>query len=373
MNRPLRFGINALYLIPGGVGGTEIYLRNLLKALAAIDQENHYYVFINHETDRGLLPAASNFHEIRQAVRAQNRPARLIWEQTILPMRVHTLKLDCLLNPGFTAPGIAACPNVTVFHDMQHKVHPEFFRWFDKPAWEFFLWVAARRSRYIIASSDRTHTDVLKYYKPGPEQVRTVLLGVEEEFFCIANARGPIRPYLLCASTLHPHKNIERLVRVFGQLLTQRPEYQLVLAGMRGFQTAAVESTISELGLNQKVRITGWIPRLELYQLFQHAAAFVYPSTFEGFGLPVVEAMAAGVPLACSNVEPLRSLTGNAAVHFSPTSEEEMLSAIQTVLDNPDHFAAAGRAQARQFTWTRCAEATLRTMIDAAQRSKSSS
>src|SRR5579862_1932194 len=127
--RPLRIGVNALYLIPGGVGGTEIYLQHLLRALAETDRHNFYFVFTNRETPASLVPAAPNFQQVAQEVQAQSRPARILWEQTALPLAAMRLGLDALLNPGFTAPICWPGASVTVFHDMQHKRHPEHFRW----------------------------------------------------------------------------------------------------------------------------------------------------------------------------------------------------------------------------------------------------
>ena len=363
--RPLRIGVNALYLIPGGVGGTEIYLRNLLRAMAALDRTNVWYVFTNAETSRDLVPMANNFVQVRQGVRAVRRPMRLLWEQTGLPWHARKLGLDCLLNPGFTAPVLPPCPNVTVFHDLQHKRHPEHFRWFDLPAWNLFLWAAVRRSRLLLADSEATRNDLIRYYKVDAEQVRVALLGVEDEFFSIAEWRGPVRPYLLCVSTLHPHKNIERLVRVFREYRVRHPEFELVLAGMRGFRTAAIEKLVSELGLGGAVRMTGWIPRQELYNLYRSATAFVYPSTFEGFGLPVLEAMAAGVPLACSDIEPIRGIVNGTAVLFDPYDDSAMLHALERVTGAWDPGPATRRA--REFTWARCARETLSAIESAAK------
>src|ERR1700704_1069979 len=139
----MRIGVNALYLIPGAVGGTEIYLRNLLRALAEIDSANEYFIFSNRETDEDLAPHQANFQFVQQPVRATIRPARILWEQTLLPLGVAARQVDVLLNPGFTAPIVCGCPQVTVFHDMQHKRHPEHFRWFDLPFWNFLLFWSA--------------------------------------------------------------------------------------------------------------------------------------------------------------------------------------------------------------------------------------
>src|SRR5262249_2925773 len=172
--RPLRIGINALYLIPGGVGGTEIYLRGLLTALAEIDLVHQYFVFTNRETGPDLTPAGANFRQVPQRVRAVRRPSRLLWEQSVLPIETVRLKLDVLLNPGFTAPLLCPCPQVTVFHDLQHKRHPEYFRWFDLPFWRFFLYWSARVSRMILADSGATADDLRKYYRLPEARIKVV-------------------------------------------------------------------------------------------------------------------------------------------------------------------------------------------------------
>ena len=159
----IRIGVNALYLIPGGVGGTEIYLRNLLRALAEIDAVNQYVVFINRETGADLVPDRPNFVAAKQSVNAAFRPARILWEQLALPSAIRKHRIEVLLNPGFTAPLLCGCRMVTVFHDLQHKRHPEYFRWFDLPFWNFFLWSAARRSRGLIAVSQATADDLMRY------------------------------------------------------------------------------------------------------------------------------------------------------------------------------------------------------------------
>ena len=156
ITRPSHIGVNALYLIPGGVGGTEIYLRALLAALAEIDPVNQYVIFTNRETGPDLVPERTNFLHAPQRVRAVSRPSRLLWEQTALPLAAARHRLDVMLNPGFTAPIVCPCPQVTVFHDLQHERHPEYFRWFDLPFWRFFLWSAVHRSKLLIAVSDAT-------------------------------------------------------------------------------------------------------------------------------------------------------------------------------------------------------------------------
>src|SRR5262249_15851854 len=160
----------------GGVGGTEIYLRGLLPALAELDPINQYIVFTGREAGPGLTPVQSNFRAAPQPVSVANRPARILWEQSMLPLAALPDRLDVLFNPGFPAPLLCPCPQVTVFHDLQHKRHPEFFRWFDLPFWRFFLFCSAHLSRRLVAVSAATAADLGRYYRIPPERIRVAPL-----------------------------------------------------------------------------------------------------------------------------------------------------------------------------------------------------
>ncbi|MBS1871780.1 MAG: glycosyltransferase family 4 protein [Acidobacteria bacterium] len=364
----LRIGVNALYLIPGGVGGTEIYLRNLLAALAEADSSNQYTIVTNRETT-DLVPRAPNMRALPQAVRAANRPARILWEQVRLPGVARAERFDVLFNPGFTAPMRCPCPQVTVFHDLQHKRHPEHFRRLDLPFWNLLLWGSARRSTRLIAVSEATRQDLLRFYGVDSDVVPH---GVEQAIFDLAARRQP-EPFILCVSTLHPHKGLEALLEGFAEFRRRTSGYRLVLAGMRGFAAQAIEARIRDLALADSVEITGWIPRAALLDLYRRAGAFVYPSTFEGFGMPVAEAMAAGVPLACSDIEPLRSLAGDAALRFAPGDSRAIADALtRLAVDKAlrERLAAQGCLGAREFTWRSAALRTRSVLEQAATEAR---
>jgi len=377
---PLRIGVNALYLIPGGVGGTEIYLRCLLQALANQDSLNHYVVFTNRETGPSLLPPAPNFEHAPQPVHARFRPARILWEQFALPWLVARQRLHVLLNPGFTSPVLCSCRQVTVFHDLQHLRHPEHFRWFDRPFWRVLLAASAHRSHRLIAVSEATRRDLLHYYRLPPDKIDVVHHGVDPGLAGVQARRAAAKPqpYFLCVSTLHPHKNLVRLLAAFAAVRARRPEFKLVLAGMRGFHTGAVEQMAVRLNLRDAVTMTGWIAREELCQLFEKAAAFVYPSTFEGFGLPVLEALACGIPCTCSDIPPLREIAGDAALFFDPSDEQAIRSAMLRLIEDSglrEELAVRGPQRAQRFTWEDAAVRTLASIRRCAQdyRSRSSS
>jgi len=168
-------------------------------------------------------------------------------------------------------------------------------------------------------------------------------------------------------STLHPHKNIERLVRAYAR---KPREHTLVLAGLRGFQTSAIEALIAKLGIAERVGIPGWLPREDLMRLYEKAHAFVFPSTFEGFGIPVLEAMAAGIPVACADIPALREVAGEgaeeAALFFDPLDEDALAAALDRIATDTElrrRLAAAGPERARPFTWRRAAEKTLAALL----------
>jgi glycosyltransferase involved in cell wall biosynthesis len=279
----------------------------------------------------------------------------------VLPVETSRYRLDVLLNPGFTAPVLAPCASVTVFHDLQHKRHPEYFRWFDLPFWTLLLWASAHRSRRLIAVSEATRQDLVRLYHLPPSRIRVVLHGVEPEFFTLD--RTATEPLVLCVSTLHPHKNLERLIRAYA---TRKREWRLIIAGMRGFSARILDALIAELGVRDSVELTGWIPREALLPLYARARAFVYPSTFEGFGMPVLEAMAAGIPVACSDIPPLREVAAEAALFFDPLNEQAISSALDQIVSDTElrsKLEQAGPERARAFTWERAARETLAALV----------
>jgi glycosyltransferase involved in cell wall biosynthesis len=278
-----------------------------------------------------------------------------------LPIEAARYRLDVLFNPGFTSPLLAPCPSVAMFHDLQHKRHPEYFRRLDLPFWQFFLWMAVHRSRHLIATSEATRADLQHFYGLASKTITVVPHGVGPRFFDLD--RSSTEPYLLYVATLHPHKNHERLLRAYAR----RPRRQrLVLAGMAGFHAQSVRALIAELQLGDAVHLTGWIPREELYELYAHASACVIPSTFEGFGMPVLEALAAGIPTACSDIPHLRESAGDAALFFDPFDEDAIAAALDRITEDERlrrTLAESGPRQARTFTWERTARQTLETLL----------
>jgi glycosyltransferase involved in cell wall biosynthesis len=371
----MRIGINALYLLPGKVGGTESYLRQLLHWMPRIAPQHEFLLLANEECMDAGLATDSCVQLIPTKVRATSRPHRLLFEQFSLPGAVRRLGIDVLFNPGFTAPARCHCPMVTTFHDLQHKRHPEYFRVFDLPAWRLFLGIAARSSQRILAISHTTAADFRRFYPGVNVTVDVTPLGAGDEYFAIGEERESTtetEDVLLCVSTLHPHKNLDRLVRAFcAWRQASGASSTLVIAGMRGFYARQLDKVIEECDAGSFVRLTGWISQEELYQLYRTARAFIFPSLFEGFGIPPMEALACGIPTAVSNVEPICSNVGDGALRFDALNEGAIAQAIGMLMQDEalrKDLRIRARKQAQQFRWEGTARLTLASLEAAVQQ-----
>jgi glycosyltransferase involved in cell wall biosynthesis len=332
--RSFRIGINALYLLPGQVGGTEIYVRELIAALAAVDETNEYFVYRNRETGLDLVPAQANFIDCPLPINATSRPARIVYEQSLFIRVLREKRNDVLLNTGFTAPLLATLPMATIFYDLQYKHHPEFFTRADLIAWSILLPLSGRRSKRIIAMSHDTQTDLHEQYPWSKGKVAIVPHGVDESLVRVGAVREreqPREPLLLCVSAIRENKNLENLLRAFARFHASRPHYRLVIVGPHAPLLKKLESLRDELGLHENVTFTGWISREKLMEYFARARALVFPSHFEGFGIPILEGLTARLPVACSDIAPTREIAGNAAAYFEPLDVDSMARAIESV------------------------------------------
>lgn len=367
----MRIGINALYLIPGRVGGSEIYLRRLIAALARIDRENEYIVFTNRE-NRGTFELGDNFREHHCPVRALIRPHRIAWEQLVLPYRARQHGLDVLHSPGFVAPLFAPCPSVVTILDLIYLEFPETFPFLARLWMKFLVRHSARRARAIIALSRYSRDEILwaldlpfwkidSIYMGGGEDELTSIPRQERDR--ILDQYGIKPPFILTISAAHPHKNLARLLEGYYHLLESEKRYQLVIVGVkhnRYYQQLMY--TAARLELTERVVFTGWVPERAKEVIYTEAALMVFPSLLEGFGLPILESMRYGLPVACSDLPSLAEVAGEAAYLFDPYSVEEIARSLRVCLSNNklrDQLIGNGRSHAAQFTWDETARRTL--------------
>lgn len=367
----VRIGINALYLLPGKVGGSETYVRNLVNWLVRIDRSNRYCIFINRESEGIFDKIASEIEVIHCPVRATNRPARILWEQLILPFQIWRYGLDILLSAGETAPFFCPKTSVLVIYDLFHVRHPDEFSRFHLFFLRAIKYLSAITADGIITISEQSKKDIVQYFKILPESVAVAYLAVNHEEFHTADQgdRLSIRTkydlperYVLYAAALLPHKNHERLLQAFKKIKDLAPGLKLVFTGAWEAGQDTISNIISTLGLEQDVIMLGWIPFEDMPQVYRNAEMFLYPSLHEGFGLPILEAMASGVPVVCSRIEPLTEVAGDAAFFVDPYDHSDIAHGMATVLKDAalrEKLIEKGLLQAKKFTWNTTALATL--------------
>lgn len=372
----MKIGINALFMIPGEVGGTETYLRKILAELPKLAPEHELVIFANEE-NRNLfareLAEFSNVSIIDTKVKATSRLKRIMHEQFVLPKVVAAQNLDVLWNPGNVCPLLKhVCPYVTTIHDMQYVSHPEDFTKAGLFFMKTFTPKAIAKSDAIITISEFSRQEIVKHSKVKVDRVHVVLSAVSQNYkeqfdldFIKERKLALLHssdPYLLVIANSYPHKSIETAVEAFGKL-NSLGTMNLVILGRPRLGEAAVQSAIDSLPESCRERVIRlhYVVESDLRALYQGAAAFVFPSKYEGFGLPVLEALAVGTPVACSEAPALKEVTNGAAIYFDTNNPDSISQALVNItLDESirAQLQADGLKRASEYSWDKVAKAT---------------
>ena len=379
----LRIGISMLHMVPGRRGGVERELREILPRMGAMAQGVEFVLFVNEEVERNWPLPAGPFHIRRCPVRGNNVIGRALYEQRHLPRLLADEAVAVLFCPAAVMPLRARTASVVLINDLQAWHYPQNFPLQKRLYLKTMVPLSARRAAHIITISECARRDILDRLHVAPEKVSVAHLGAPPPVDADPQAMAAIRHeygiperYFMCLATSHPHKNLPRLVEAFKLLCDRRPgeDFGLALVGMSRADHDLVARRISELGLQGRVVQPGRVSDEALGLLYSGALAFVFPSLFEGFGLPVLEAMACGCPVACSNAASLPEVGGEAAVYFNPLHVAEMAGAMAQAAwgAGRERLVAAGRERAAQFSWDTTARRVLDVLIEtgtATQRS----
>lgn len=343
----MRVGISLLTLVPGAVGGSETYVRELTRALAALDRID-VQAFVP-----ALAPDAANGlpTTVVEQFRAGRSPRRRAIALALAtarpgPLRRRYAGIDAVHYPLTVPVPRLRLPTVITLHDLQHRDLPAHFgsgtRAFRALAYDR----AARRADAVIVISEFVRERAIESLRLDPGRVHAVPLGVDHERF--RPAAEPREPFVLYPARPWPHKNHTRLLEAFALLRAERPELRLVLTG----------AGLEQLGLlPDGVERRGHVSSDELAHLYRRASCLVFPSLYEGFGLPPLEAMASGCPVAASSRGALPEVCGEAAVLFDPEDPDAIAAGVLEAIERADELRAAGRAQAARYTWEACAQA----------------
>ncbi|HKP17938.1 MAG TPA: glycosyltransferase family 1 protein [Gaiellaceae bacterium] len=328
-------GISLLTLNVAAGGGTLTYVRELVRSLAHVGELEYRTLVPPGSADAGGgLPSVV----VRAPFSGRGRAAALAGAA------FGAVRVDGLAGVHFPVgvmlPRVDSVPAATTLHDLQHEEFPQFFSWSQRAYRRRVYGWTIERSRMLIAISEYVRRSLIERHSVAPDRVRTIHHGIDHAVFSPGTATR--EPFLLYPANAWPHKNHGRLFEAFALVRRRRPELRLVLTGAGHDRLRLPEGVVS----HGRVRVE------ELVELYRTAAAVVFPALYEGFGLPPLEAMACGCPVAVSRVASLPEVCGEAAIYFDPTSAESVAEGIETVLDRPP---AGGIAHAASFTWEECA------------------
>jgi glycosyltransferase involved in cell wall biosynthesis len=361
--------LNLLHLVPGETGGQEVYARRLAPALLAARPGLRLTLIASREGAPSLRkePWADAVEVVQLPVAGRSRIRRVLGEQTLLPRELRASGADLLHNPFTTAPALPGKPQVTTIHDLIYRRFPETHHGLLPHGLSLLVQVSARRSTRILTGSFAAKEDIVRWLGVPADRVDVAHHGPGMPSDVTPVAEPELRralglgdaPLVLTVSPKRRHKNLARLIAAFG-----RVEARAVLA-IPGYPTDYQDELArlaQEAGAADRVRMLGWVDDPTLEGLYRAATCFVFPSLAEGFGLPVLEAMLRGAPVACSNTTSLPEVAGDAALYFDPEDVEAIAAAVERLLADPglrERLSAAGRERAGGFNWESAAEATL--------------
>lgn len=359
--------------------GSNQYAFELIKAIYQIDKKNQYTVYLPSPPLPDLPKERKNWHY-------QVVSPRKLWNIFGLPRALYQQKFDIVFNPGHYSPLFFPAPLVVAIMDLGYLHFPEQFT---KPIYlklKFWTGLSIRRAKHILAISESTKNDIIKYYQVNPDKVSVTYLGYDREKFSdrqpvtsiqrVKKKYGIKGDYVLFLGTLKPNKNIEGLLEAFKLVISNQwlvvrkkkpvTSHQspttLVIAGRKGWLFNSIFAKVKELGLKERVVFTGFVDEDDTPALMKGAKVFVMPSFWEGFGIPVVEAMACGTPAVVSNAGSLPEIVGGAGVVVNPYQPKEIARGIEEAIGKRDDLIKKGLKQAQKFSWQECAKKTIKVL-----------
>ncbi len=361
-----KIGINA-HLLSGESGyrraGIHQYIAQVLRHLPWEEGEPTYVVFTQQ---KNLLATMSGITAVSSRLPTENRWLRILWEQLIWPWQAWRRGLKLLHSMAFVAPLLAPCPTVITVYDLSFYHFPERFPLLQRLYLSSQTRRSCRRATRIITISDSSRQDVHRFFGVPLQQIDVVVPGVDAVYRPLAKedvaafrAKQGLERFVLHVGTLQPRKNIPLLLEAFAQL--DDPALKLVLVGGKGWLYDDIFRQVQALGLAERVIFTGYVPDDELPLWYNASELFVFPSLYEGFGMPVVEAMACGTPVVASNSSSIPEAVGEAGLLFEPNDVQALGKQMTAVLYNPtlqEQLIKKGLHHAQAFSWERAGRET---------------
>lgn len=367
----MRVGINLLYLVSGKAGGTETYIRNLLNEFLAIKGNAKVFLFVTQMSAQYSKEYGEYFEVIIINKIGYSKFSRIIYEQSIFPFIVAKYEIDVLFSPGYVIPVLALCKHVVTIHDMLYKRFPSSIELSRRIYWTFFVYLSVLRSKKILAVSEFSKNELTKFFPNSSKKIIVTFESVDNKnFYKDTNLpdNNMSRNYALSVATLSPHKNFEMLLKAIKKIKDEKKIIiPLLLVGNKDRSTKTLLSMIENLGIQNQVKLIGFVTNDELRSIYSNAALFVLPSIYEGFGLPVLEAMACGCPVLCSNAGSLPEVGGSAAIYFDPFDLNDIAKKLEQLWktkDSLNEIISNGYVNVTRFSWENSAQITWKQILN---------
>jgi glycosyltransferase involved in cell wall biosynthesis len=362
----MRVAIDIRKLRDYGIG---TYVRNIVTQIGRLDTDNEY-VLISRPEDleftktlapniRGVISTAGNYS---------------VSEQFAIPSIVRREQADVFHAPHYVLPPLVSCPSVVTIHDCIHLMFPQYLP--NRFAYTYaraFMWTATHRSAHVLTVSEASKRDILRFYRIPPDKITVAYNAIDERFNRMPAAEDIARvkerfqlhdPFVLYVGNIRPHKNIERLIEAFALVRTgPLANTKLLIIGDEISKYPTLRRAVHRGKLHKHVRFLGFVGGDTLAALYRLATVFAFPSLYEGFGLPPLEAMASGTPVVTSNVSSLPEVVGDAAILVDPREPTAIAHGLRRALLDPvlrAQMRERGLARAQHYSWTRTTETILR-------------
>lgn len=347
-------------------GGAHQFIKSLIPALAEQRGNDELFVFYNQDKFLGLAPGYSEI-----VIEGNNR---IWWDFVLLPKMLRKLRIDAAIFPKNVVPFFTGCRCYVVIHDLAYfdrQLNP--YPFLDTLYMRTFIPQSVRRAAGVFAVSENTKKDIIHYTNCNPKNITVTYEAADKIYHSISDASllQQVKQkyslpdnFIMYVGSLSPRKNIVRLLEAFSSIHKKIPHH-LVLTGSKSWKDSPVYDTMHRLNLGDRIKQLGYVEHKDMPALYNLADAYIYPSLYEGFGLPILEAMQCGCPVVASNATSIPEVAGDAAILVNPLGTNAIADAIYQVLTDSEFrekLISSGFQQAKKFSWGRCAKIMLETI-----------
>ena len=340
-------------------GGVKTYLINNLNEIGKIDRKNEYYLYYSSKDNLGTFKF-NNFYEV--VIPLKSRIGILFWEQIKLKNQVVKDKIEIFHGPKNTIPILL--PNkikkVVTILDLIPYMFKKDIKLFDRLYWKLFMPLSIKRCSKVIAISDSTKEDIKKYLPGFNNKIEVIYLGAKLN---VNNNFNEVKkPFFMIVGALRQRKNIIRTIEAFN-LFSSNKNFKVYIVGKNIDKASKINKLIKDLQLDNKVKVMGYISDKELKEMYKNASAYLYPSLYEGFGIPILEAQACGCPVITSNISSMPEVAGKGAILVDPYNIEEIAKAMEKIIKDKklrEELIKEGYKNIKRFSWEKCARETLK-------------